>query len=142
MQTDTSAGEYITAAPFIRAVEIAVAPEPVNPTVAARIDIAWRTGETEIVWVNAGGDMLGLGGTVQARMARMIQDTWRRVHAEGGKNGRNYPNYLYVIDHGSVTLSDMSPRHDKLPDRLKSAKAVLPAYLPEKAAAAFLCLVS
>jgi len=90
--------------------------------------------------------VIGHGGTVQARMARMIQDTWVRINkqikeaVDKGDLSKGYPNYLYVIDHGSVTISDIPPYSENLPNLLKSAKAVLPCYLPSRAAAAYLCL--
>lgn len=134
---------YASAQVLIETVKNTEAPEPPNPNITARIDVLWSNGQTEIVWVRAGGDIIGHGGTVQARMARMIQDTWHRLQSETSTQAdHGYPNYLYVIDHGSVTISDMAPHNASLPDNLKSAKAVLPCYLPSRAAAAFLCLTS
>ncbi len=134
---------YATAKDLIDAVKTYDAPEPSKPTLTARINIEWSNGQSEIVWVRAGGDMLGLGGTVQSRMARMIQDTWQRLNADTKKQAdHGYPNYLYVVDHGSVTISDMAPHDPRLPKSLKDVKGVLPCYLPSRAAAAFLCLTS
>lgn len=132
-----------TAKDLIHAVKTADAPEPSNPNLTARIDIRWGNGQSEIVWVRAGGDMIGHGGTVQSRMARMIQDTWQRLQSETPKQTEHgYPNYLYVIDHGSATISDMAPHDERLPLIVKQAKAVLPCHLPSRAAAAFLCITS
>ena len=73
--------QYPTARGLIDLVSTLESPEPPNPNLTGRIDIWWGNGEKELIWVRAGGDMIGTGGTMQARMARTIQDTWARLHA-------------------------------------------------------------